>query len=341
MSFFSLITGNFHKTQSSAFAFVEEEAYEKGFSEHYEKYLKPRVVLFEKKRIEALEQASRRVRISTALLVVLLVGVFFVLSAGESSADKTKLVLYLVFGAFSLAWWWVSSSIKSYTASIKEDIFPNILSFLGRFKYLPKCSAKIYQLSDFDIIPDYDRETNEDQIIGEYKDVKINLFETKLETKHRTRNGHYYRTKFKGVAITLSMHKEFKGKTVVRRDRGRLGNWLKNRTSGAENVKLEDPDFESMFEVYSDDQVEARYLLTTAFMERLVRLSEFYGGAGVECSFYNNKLFIMIPVAKDLFEPGSIYEVENFIDDSKSVLKEMNMIFQIIDILKLDQNIGM
>lgn len=50
---------------------------------------------------------------------------------------------------------------------------------------------------------------------------------------------------------------------------------------------------------------------------------------------------LLIPVKKDLFEPGSIYETEDFIDDSKSLLKEMNMIFQIVDILKLDQNIGM
>ena len=36
-----------------------------------------------------------------------------------------------------------------------------------------------------------------------------------------------------------------------------------------------------------------------------------------------------------MFEPGSIYEPEDFIDDSKSLLKELNLIFSIIDQLKL------
>ena len=32
-----------------------------------------------------------------------------------------------------------------------------------------------------------------------------------------------------------------------------------------ERVKLEDVSFERQFEVFSDNQIEARYLLTTAF----------------------------------------------------------------------------
>lgn len=341
MSLFSLITGSFHRAKSSDFIFVEEEPYEKGFAEHYNENLKQHAVSFENKRIAALKKASRRAKISIFLLMMVLVFVFFILNTEEHHVDQVKLSGYILFGTFFAAWWWVSRPIKEYSVSIKEKIFPNILSFLGHFKYLPKCSDQVYKFREFEIVPNYDIEISEDQIVGEYKKVKIDLFETSLKTEHRTKNGYYYKTKFKGVAITFSMNKEFKGKTIVKRDRGRLGNWLKNRVSGTENVKLEDPHFESMFEVYSDDQIEARYLLTTAFMEMLVKLSEFYGGTGVECSFYNNKLFIMIPVKKDLFEPGSVYETEDFIDDSKNLLKEMNMIFQIIEILKLDQNIGM
>jgi len=37
-------------------------------------------------------------------------------------------------------------------------------------------------------------------------------------------------------------------------------------------VGLVDPVFEKIFEAYGTDQVEARYLLTPTFMQRLVRL---------------------------------------------------------------------
>ena len=38
--------------------------------------------------------------------------------------------------------------------------------------------------------------------------------------------------------------------------------------------KLEDIYFNKQFNVYSDDEVETRYLLTTAFMERLSNLKK-------------------------------------------------------------------
>ena len=96
-----------------------------------------------------------------------------------------------------------------------------------------------------------------------------------------------------------------------------------------------------MFEVYSDDQVESRYLLTVSFMERLKELAETFGGKSIQCCFYNKELFMMIPIKKDMFEPGSIFEPEDFIDDSKNLLKELNLIFNIIDQLKLNMKINL
>ena len=48
--------------------------------------------------------------------------------------------------------------------------------------------------------------------------------------------------------------------------------------TGGERIRLEDPEFQKMFEVYCDDQVTARYVLTPAFMERLKKLNERYKG---------------------------------------------------------------
>ena len=176
---------------------------------------------------------------------------------------------------------------------------------------------------------------------GTYKGVTIDLFETELEKRVRTKDRSYYKTVFKGIMITLSMNKKFKGKTVVRKDSGVIGNWFKKKFTSLKNVKLEDPHFEKMFEVYSDDQVEARYLLTVTFMERLTELTSSFGSKSIECCFYNKELFMMIPIKKNMFEPGSIYEPEDFIDDSKNLLKELNLIFSIIDQLKLNMKINL
>ena len=76
-------------------------------------------------------------------------------------------------------------------------------------------------------------------------------------------------------------------------------------------------------------------------MERLLDLNDVFKGKGVQCSFYEKTLLITIPSNKDLFEAGSIFKREDFIDDAKALLKEMNLIFSVVDILKLDQDIGL
>ena len=103
------------------------------------------------------------------------------------------------------------------------------------------------------------------------------------------------------------------------------------------DIKLEDPKFNKIFQVYSDDEVEARYVLSVSFMERLKELSEAFGSA---CCFYQEKVVFVVPIKKNMFEPGSIYKNENFIDDAKSLLEEMDLICKIIDILRLNIKIN-
>ena len=106
-----------------------------------------------------------------------------------------------------------------------------------------------------------------------------------------------------------------------------------------ESVKLEDPEFMKMFNVYSDDQVEARYILTPSLMERIKELAirtkgEFY------IAFYNNKITVANNSGINNFEVGF----------SKSLTKKDNELligfytdmynqFAIIDELKLNINI--
>ena len=76
-------------------------------------------------------------------------------------------------------------------------------------------------------------------------------------------------------------------------------------------------------------------------MERLKQLAEVFGGKTIQCCFYEKKLLIVIPLKKDMFEPGSIFEPEDFIDDSKSLLAELNLIFGIVDTLKLNMKVNL
>ncbi len=103
-------------------------------------------------------------------------------------------------------------------------------------------------------------------------------------------------------------------------------------------LMLEDFQFNKKFKAYSSDQIEGRYLLTTAFMERLLNIQTTFGTKDIKCSFYEDKLMIAISTNKNLFELGNLFckvdksvYIEKFLDEIISILI-------MIDYFKLDEN---
>ena len=108
-----------------------------------------------------------------------------------------------------------------------------------------------------------------------------------------------------------------------------------------DEVKLEDPKFAKRFNVYSSDQVEARYLVTPSFMERFQNLNTAFGAKKAKCSFYDDKIMFAISTNKNLFEVGSIWRS---LEDPKTLnqlFDELYSIYSMIDYFKLDQKIGL
>ena len=339
---FKLLSKDLVKSSKIRDTFPEEKDYEIGFSDHYNKYLKDKVERFEENRISTLKEARKRLIIwlfyifFTSFIVYFLYKNF--LELNRDIVAFTTLILVSI--GVAAPFFWIFSPIWSYEENIKKEIFPNVLNFFGDFKYHIETKKSVKEYYATELIPKHDSEIAEDHITGTYKDIKVDLFETKLSKDSDENSSTTLNTVFDGIIVELSMNKSFSGKTVVKKDIGTVGNWFIKPSTSLKKVKLEDPNFEKMFEVYSDDQVEARYLLTVTFIERLKELVENFGGKSIQCCFYNNKLLMMIPIEKDMFEPGSIYEAEDFIDDSKSLLKELSLIFSIIDTLKLNMEIN-
>ncbi len=108
-----------------------------------------------------------------------------------------------------------------------------------------------------------------------------------------------------------------------------------------EEIKLEDPVFTKRFKVYSADEVEARYLITTAFMERFTKLNTSFGSKKAKCSFYNDSIMFAISTNKNIFEMGSIFKR---LDNPKQItifFEEISSILMLIDYFKLNEHIGL
>ena len=108
-----------------------------------------------------------------------------------------------------------------------------------------------------------------------------------------------------------------------------------------QGIKLEDTEFNKKYKAYSSDEVEGRYLITTAFMERFKNLQTAFGAKKAKCSFYGDSLMFAIPIKKNLFEIGNLFTpldspklLERFLDEVISIL-------DMIDYFKLNERTGL
>jgi hypothetical protein len=113
---------------------------------------------------------------------------------------------------------------------------------------------------------------------------------------------------FKGLFFIADFNKDFHGRTFVLPDTaegflGKLGQAFQEwNISRDDLVRLEDPEFEKEFVVYSNDQVEARYILSTSLMKRIVDFKR-QSGKKIHLSFINSQVNVTVSFKRNLFEP--------------------------------------
>ena len=144
------------------------------------------------------------------------------------------------------------------------------------------------------------------------------------------------------LLVSYKTNKKFKGETIIHS----LSTLQMPISNKKQPVLLEDPVFNENFKVLADDQVEARYLLTPSFMSRLLAFQKKHH-CTADVLFSNNvspdksNVFLRITSDKDFFEiPKEEYWRKNS-DYFYNILQEIKEITEILDALKLDQDIGL
>jgi len=192
-----------------------------------------------------------------------------------------------------------------------------------------------------------DRYSGEDFISGMMDKTQIEFSELHTQERRVTSNGKttqvHYVTFFKGFFMIADFHKNFHGQTIVLPDTaeklfGFLGKKLQNwNFTRDELVTLENPEFEKEFVVYSNDQVEARYILSTTMVERILELKRKYN-TSVYLSFINSKVFVALQHNKNLFEPEFKQSITNS-DYIRTFYNELGACLSIVDDLNLNTRI--
>jgi hypothetical protein len=311
--------------------FIEDGKIDVGFSQFYQEKISPAAAKIEKMR-------RKYLTIFLTLILISIPSFFAALVFSGSARDEflfniSGLVFLFSLGVSILVW-------SGFRKKIKSGLFADIFTFFDDFSFSPKGDIKNWQIEKFNILPYFERLKSEDLISGKYKNVNLEFCEILAEkTAHNQNDKSHQQSVFKGAAIIFDFHKNFKGRTLVKKDLGLAGNFYQN-FHDLQRVELEDPEFEKMFQVYSTNQIEARYLLTTSFMERIKQLTNFLGGKSVEASFYEGNLLLIFSGSKNLFEAPSLFRKISLIAECKKIIAHMGLIFEIVDILKLDERVG-
>ena len=133
---------------------------------------------------------------------------------------------------------------------------------------------------------------------------------------------------FHGQLLRLVTPRRVASRTVVLRNSG----WL-NRfecPKGLERIGLEDPGFNKAFCVFGADQVEAREILTPAFMQRLNELEAAYAGQHIRCAFTESELLIAVE-APNRFEIGNMFSSLVERGRVEAIARNLEQVFKLID----------
>lgn len=132
---------------------------------------------------------------------------------------------------------------------------------------------------------------------------------------------------YRGMFCWLNFKKRLNGHTVVlpNNQNTKLDRFASFNFNEEQKISLEDPRFTNQFIVYSTDQVEARYVLSLALMERIVALKEKFNQP-ILLSFHNNQMFLAVNNENGLFSfPSgnldSIKIIEELANDIETALQ--------------------
>lgn len=183
----------------------------------------------------------------------------------------------------------------------------------------PPAMERIQQLKLID--NDADSESYEDLFGGTRSGAAFQLYEARM-TK---RSGKNTVTVFAGQVLRIGFPKTFLGTTVVNRNSQR---WFPPK--GLQRVGLESSQFERIFEVFGDDQVEARFLVHPAFMERLMALEAAMSGKNLRCAFDGGDLLVAIE-GGDLFEVVDVFRPLPDRESTRKGVGELDAVLKLID----------
>ena len=288
------------------------------------------------------KQVIQNTLIAIGVVMVLgLIGAGVMVSQGAPPpALLFVLIAGIIIGAIAFA-----CIAKGYKRQFKRHIIPKIVQFADPgLSYHP--TEKINQLtfkSSKLFTHSIDRYKGEDLVRGRLDKTDIVFSELHAEYKTGSGKDTHWHTIFKGLFFIADFNKHFRGQALVLPDSaeklfGGFGKMLQSWNMGRPDlIQLEDPEFEREFVVYGTDQIEARYILSTSLMQRILDFKR-KTGTKIYLSFVGSQVFVAVPMKKNMFEPKYFSSIRDF-SPILDYYKDLTFAVGIVDDLNLNTRI--
>lgn len=225
---------------------------------------------------------------------------------------------FVVIGGIAGGSWILHGSRAKFRSEFKQRVMvPVTKRFFPDLAYEPEGYVWKTQYDEADLFrKELDTYTGNDLFRGKLGEVDFSFSELLCQYETGSGKNRHTHTAFRGFFFVGEFHREFYFRTKIVPDTaeslfGVLGRELQRLGHGVTDEKLvdlENPEFEKLFKVTANDQLEARYILTPVFMEKLVAFRRKARGA-VSLSFANGKMFLAIETNRDYFEPRLFGEI--------------------------------
>lgn len=300
--------------------------------------------------LTVLEDIRKKVKSKVVIILVCAIG-GGILLALLGLAIHPAVSMIIVAGAIAIGIWQYTKVTKEYISQFKFGVIDRLVKFIDPNLNYSKDSCIPYQTyMSSKIFPRTpDRYRGDDYVWGTLGNTQVAFSElhTEYKTESTDSKGHrseHWHTIFRGLFFVGDFNKNFTTETLVLPDTaekmfgkvlgGMFQSW--NFTRG-KLIKLEDPEFEKYFVVYGNDQVEARYILSTSLMKRIVDFRK-KANKDIYLSFVNNKIFVAISYRENLFEPRIFKTLLTF-EPIQKYFEDLTLAVGIVEDLNLNTRI--
>ena len=221
-----------------------------------------------------------------------------------------KLWVCVFVGGLIGAWVW--KPIAAAKKRVKIGINEGIAEALGfTYAHDGEEGREFALAKQFGLLPDFDRSAVEDFWTGSLGEYDLHLHEAHLEERRGSGKNRRWVTVFRGAILRIGSGRKFHGITLLQRA-GKHKKWFGGRKDSVtfdghrlDMVDMVHPDFDDAFEVWSDDQTEARYLVDPLYVERLLELEASFEGKDI-CSLFVEGDILVAVKSGNMFEGGTM-----------------------------------